>query len=99
MTINVGEGMRSADIPDGWGHLPDRGTCPVCKDEGIRLKKNDTLWQHWQYGWPRKRGYPPCAGTGQKPTALNAGRLRRHLAEQRATANDPDDITITFVQC
>ena len=90
MTIDVGAGMRSADIPDGFGHLPDRGTCPVCKDKGITVKKDGTLHQHWQRGWARKRGNPPCAGTDQKPTVLNASRVLRYLAAKRAEAWDED---------
>jgi len=81
-SIDVGEGMRSADIPDGFGHLPDEGTCPVCRARG-RLKKDGTMWQHWRYGWSRRRGNPPCGGTGEKPSILNERRVTRYLASQR----------------
>lgn len=83
-TIDVGAGMRSADIPDGMGHLPDEGTCPVCRARG-RLKKDDTMRQHWRYGWSRRNGNPPCPGTGQKPSTLNERRVTRYLAQQRNT--------------
>lgn len=81
-TIDVGEGMRSADIPDGFGHLPDEGTCPVCRARG-RLKKDNTMRQHWRYGWSRRGGNPPCPGTGQQPSILNERRVTRYLASQR----------------
>lgn len=85
-SIDVGEGMRSADIPDGFGHLPDEGTCPVCRARG-RLKKDDTMRQHWRYGWSRRNGNPPCDGTGEKPSILNERRVTRYLAEQRQSAD------------
>jgi hypothetical protein len=101
-TIDVGAGMRSADIPDGWGHLPDVGTCPVCRARG-RLKKDSTMRQHWRYGWPRRGGNPPCPGTGQKPAVLNGGRVTRYLAQQRdaaqsATTNSEAPMSDTIPQ-
>lgn len=85
-TIDVGPGMRSADIPDASQGTPDRGTCPVCGKQDMGLKKDGSLRQHWRYGWTRKTGNPPCAGTGQQPTVLNAGRTTRYLAELRRAA-------------
>lgn len=82
MAIDVGTGMRSADIPDGMEDSPDRGTCPVCRDHAIRLKKDDTLFQHWTASAPRRRGYPPCRGTGQQPSILNEYRTKRYLADR-----------------
>lgn len=85
MTIDVGAGMRSADIPDGREHSPDEGTCPVCRARG-RLKKDDTMRQHWRYGWSRRGGNPPCAGSSQKPAVLNERRVTRYLAQVRHDA-------------
>lgn len=82
MIIDVGAGMRSADIPDGMQDYPDRGTCPVCRDCTLRLKKDDTLFQHWTRSRPRRRSYPPCPGTGQEPSVLNEYRVKRYLATQ-----------------
>jgi hypothetical protein len=42
--------------------------------------------QHWRYGWPRRGGNPPCAGSGQQPSILNEGRVTRHLAQERDAA-------------
>lgn len=81
-TIDVGAGMRSADIPDVLQGSPDVGTCPVCRDHTIRLKKDETLFQHWTRNAPRRRSYPPCPGTGQKPTVLNEYRTTRYLASK-----------------
>lgn len=81
-SIDVGAGMRSADIPDGFGHFPDEGTCSARRARG-RLKKDGTMRQHWRYGWPRSRGNPPCGGSGEKPSILNESRVTRYLAEQR----------------
>lgn len=94
MTIDAGKGMRSADIPDGFGHLPDRGTCPVCWSRDLRIKADGGLYQHWKYGWPRKRGYPPCAGTGQQPTALNETRVTRYLAQGRYSDTE-EEVAVT----
>lgn len=88
-TINVGPGMRSADIPDASQGKPDHGTCPSCAKRDVRLKKDGTVRQHWKYGWPRSQGNPPCGGSGELPTVLNAGRTARHLVEVRRAAYDP----------
>ncbi|MFD8335621.1 hypothetical protein ACFV42_23620 [Streptomyces solisilvae] len=80
MGADIGAGMRSADIPDGLGGTPDRGTCPVCRDRRILLKENEALFRHWAARAPRRLGYPPCNGTGRKPAVLNEDRTRRHLA-------------------
>jgi hypothetical protein len=85
-TIDVGAGMRSADIPDGLEDTPDRGTCPVCRDNTIRLKKDDTLVRHWRRSWPRRGGHPPCPGTGQKTSVLNEHRVTRYLAQAQWNA-------------
>lgn len=82
--IDVGTGMRSADIPDGMQDYPDVGTCPVCRARG-RLKKDGTVRQHWRRNWPRRGGNPPCPGTGQQPAVLNEGRVTRYLAAKRTT--------------
>jgi len=87
-SIDVGVGMCSTDIPDGFGHLPDEGTCPVCRARG-RLKKDGTMRQHWRYGWSRRNGHAPCTGSGQKPAILNERRVTRYLADARQAAADP----------
>ncbi|MCW2903518.1 MAG: hypothetical protein JWO67_5783 [Streptosporangiaceae bacterium] len=89
--IDVGPGMRSADIPDASQGKPDHGTCPSCSKRDVRLKKDGTVRQHWKYGWPRSGGNPPCGGSGELPTVLNAGRTTRHLAEVRRAAHNPSD--------
>ena len=75
-------GMRSADIPDGFARLPDIGTCPVCRAQG-RLTKDGGMRQHWQRGWAKRDGHPPCAGSGQAPAALNEARVTRWRARAR----------------
>jgi hypothetical protein len=89
--IDVGPGMRSADIPDAGQGTPDYGTCPSCSKRDVRLNKDGTVRQHWKRGWTRREGNPPCGGSGEKPTVLNAGRTARHLAEVRRTAYDQPD--------
>jgi hypothetical protein len=84
MTIDVGAGVRSSDIPDGREDYPDIGTCPVCRHQG-RLTKDGGLRQHWRRNWPRRGGNPPCAGTGQQPSILNEHRVTRYLAAKRTT--------------
>lgn len=80
--------MRSGDIPDGFGHLPDVGACPACTARSVRVKADGTLFQHWRYGWSKRNGHPPCAGTGQQPTVLNESRVTRYLVKQRQQRND-----------
>lgn len=87
--------MRSADIPDGFEHFPDVGACPVCTARSVRVKADGTLFQHWRYGWPKRNGHPPCAGTGQQPTVLNESRVTRYLVKRRErAAGQPTDVDV-----
>jgi hypothetical protein len=95
MAIDVGAGMRSADIHDGREHAPDEGTCAACRARG-RLTKDGTMRKHWRYGWPRRAGHPPCGGSGQEPAVLNERRVTRYLAAKRTDPWDyEDEITAT----
>ncbi|MFI0900506.1 hypothetical protein [Streptomyces sp. NPDC020983] len=50
-------------------NAPATGTCPVCHRDGLRIRKNGTIWNHGNGITARShpRYGQNCRGAGQKP--------------------------------